>query len=39
VEPKNKQARDFLRSLQTHRLVYAKWRGGKIVKAIFEGVI
>lgn len=39
AEPKNKQARDLMRSLQSHRLVYAKWRGGKLVKAVYEGVI
>lgn len=38
VEFKNKSTESFFKSVQNERLVYAKWRGGKLVKAIYEGV-
>lgn len=38
VEYKNKATESFFKSVSTQRLVYAKWRGGKLVKAIYEGV-
>jgi hypothetical protein len=37
-EAENLETQVFFKSIQRHRLIYAKYRGGRVVKALYEEI-
>lgn len=39
IETKDRETASYLKSLVTEKMVYGKWRNGKLVKAIWSAEI